>query len=293
MRSQWRDWSNDPTAVQALSGMAPDEREELRELVDRKKATTGDERLALIAEAIATARSRREAAARARGDIPTTPEERDELMAAMAEAQEGERSRMTLREAVAAVDAEAARTGERLTSHERADRVHALRRGEQGQDIKHAQSNKEQETKACPWCGETILAVAKKCKHCGEYLEDEPSQVPEPRGRGWTLSRGAWVCLEHGRSDCTTCTGKTEPVPSRPATHTDSRIASGSTRNQPISQAGRKTEAGLACPECGGTQFKAKRSGKAKLGAVALTPLVLAKAGQVKCVTCGAIYKRG
>jgi uncharacterized membrane protein YvbJ len=27
------------------------------------------------------------------------------------------------------------------------------------------------EMKACPLCGENILAVAKKCKHCGEMLD--------------------------------------------------------------------------------------------------------------------------
>lgn len=31
-------------------------------------------------------------------------------------------------------------------------------------------------TRACPWCGESILAVAKKCKHCGEFLTDELPQ---------------------------------------------------------------------------------------------------------------------
>jgi len=28
------------------------------------------------------------------------------------------------------------------------------------------------ETKCCPYCSESILASAQKCKHCGEYLEE-------------------------------------------------------------------------------------------------------------------------
>ena len=29
----------------------------------------------------------------------------------------------------------------------------------------------QEPTKKCPMCGEQILAIAKKCKHCGEYLD--------------------------------------------------------------------------------------------------------------------------
>ena len=54
------------------------------------------------------------------------------------------------------------------------------------------------ETKNCPYCGEEILAGAKKCKHCGEWLEDKPqsaalkpdSQVPVLPNFGPLYSKG-------------------------------------------------------------------------------------------------------
>lgn len=37
----------------------------------------------------------------------------------------------------------------------------------------------EEAKKRCPYCGEEILAVAKKCKHCGEWLPEAETEVPK------------------------------------------------------------------------------------------------------------------
>jgi membrane protein YdbS with pleckstrin-like domain len=44
-------------------------------------------------------------------------------------------------------------------------------------DVPPPTSASTEPTKRCPFCGEVILAVAKKCKHCGEFLD---RSVPHP-----------------------------------------------------------------------------------------------------------------
>ena len=64
---------------------------------------------------------------------------------------------------------------------------------------------------------------------------------------------------------------------------------------RPISKAGNQTPHGLACPKCGGMQFKAKRGGLGKLVGVATAgvgTLAMPKRW-VKCETCGTEYQRG
>lgn len=62
-----------------------------------------------------------------------------------------------------------------------------------------------------------------------------------------------------------------------------------------ISEVGDRSTGVLACPVCGGTQFKAKRSAEAKIG-LGITlgfGALLAPKTRVKCETCGTEYRRG
>ena len=58
-------------------------------------------------------------------------------------------------------------------------------------------------TKQCPYCGEEILAVAKKCKHCGEWLTEDvkpEKQIPCP------------ICGEPVNASLTVCPHCNEPI---------------------------------------------------------------------------------
>ena len=55
----------------------------------------------------------------------------------------------------------------------------------------------ENETKTCPYCGETILAKAKKCRYCGEWLDEPQSEAKK--------TKVCPVCGEEIDADATVC----------------------------------------------------------------------------------------
>jgi len=60
-----------------------------------------------------------------------------------------------------------------------------------GATIALQRPNTEPPTKICPYCGEPILAVALKCKHCGELQNEHmtaPKHQPKKSGAAAVLS---------------------------------------------------------------------------------------------------------
>lgn len=49
------------------------------------------------------------------------------------------------------------------------------------------------ETKKCPYCSEEILADAKKCKHCGEYLDDALRPKVQPQKTEVVAKEGCFL----------------------------------------------------------------------------------------------------
>ena len=76
----------------------------------------------------------------------------------------------------------------------------------------------EEKYKHCPYCGETILAEAKKCRYCGEWFESNQNKIAEKNaeaeekviiddysgtmwmslGRFILLSAVSWLCFHFG-----------------------------------------------------------------------------------------------
>ena len=67
-------------------------------------------------------------------------------------------------------------------------------------------STTDKDHKRCPYCGEEILAVAKKCKHCGEWLDKEPEQQKE-----MTRCSVCGEIVEKGLEKCPLCNEHLHP----------------------------------------------------------------------------------
>lgn len=92
-------------------------------------------------------------------------------------------------------------------------------------------------------------------------------------------------------ASCPLC-GKPSPGGEPHGYHFPGGQAPGTPKKPKFTSIGTRDEEGnVRCPNCGGAQFKAKRSLGRKVG-LGLASL-LTTANEVECVTCGKKFKRG
>ena len=60
----------------------------------------------------------------------------------------------------------------------------------------------EQNTKKCPFCGEEIMADAKKCRHCGEWLDKTSSHRVEEISTKPIAIVGVIIAFSTNKSEC-------------------------------------------------------------------------------------------
>ena len=56
----------------------------------------------------------------------------------------------------------------------------------------------QRKTQDCPFCSEEILASARKCKHCGEFLDGSRMQTPERKRKTQHLKKSGIIAAITG-----------------------------------------------------------------------------------------------
>ena len=101
----------------------------------------------------------------------------------------------------AKVEAALKARGEKAIASGNDDQVEAERaRSSPANSTSESSSKTAESKKTCPFCGEEILAIAKKCRHCKSFLdESNPTKPPHAKASHPIGNRGLAKCKSCGR----------------------------------------------------------------------------------------------